>query len=92
MSMLNQVHYSNLIIENENLKIQNEELRKKLKKIRKEKKRWKNKYLEFYNYVKKMEDTTYLTIKEPINEDGLKPTNSTKSRVQPGSMDWLYEV
>ena len=29
---------------------------------------------------------------KPLNEDELKPTNSIKSKVKPGSMDWLYEV
>lgn len=47
---------------------ENAKLRKKLKKIRKEKKRWKNKYLELYNYVKMMEDTTYVTTKDPMWE------------------------
>lgn len=67
-------------------------LEKKLKKARKEKKRWKRKYLELYNYVKMMEGTTYVTIKDPmlerieaglgippiksLNEDFLKPVNS----------------
>ena len=67
-------------------------LEKKLKKVRKEKKRWKHKYLELYNYVKMMEGTTYVTIKDPmlerieaglgippikpLNEDFLKPVNS----------------
>ncbi len=65
-------------------------LKKKLKKARKGKKRWKNKYLELYNYVKTMEDTIYVTTKDStmdrikaglgippiklLNEDGLKPT------------------
>jgi hypothetical protein len=87
---------------------ENAKLRKKLKKVRKEKKRWKRKYLELYNYVKMMEGTTYVTIKDPmlerieaglgippikpLNEDSLKPTKPIKSRVKPGSMDYLYEV
>lgn len=46
----------------------NAKLRKKLKKVRKEKTRWKKKYLELYNYVKMMEDTTYVTTKDPMLE------------------------
>ena len=29
---------------------------------------------------------------KPLNEDALKPEKPIKSRVKPGSMDWLYEV
>lgn len=47
---------------------ENAKLRKKLKKVRKEKTRWKKKYLELYNYVKMMEDTTYVTTKDPMLE------------------------
>ncbi len=79
--------------------VEYESLKKKLKKARKEKKRWKRKYLELYNYVTN-EEPTMARIKaglgippiKPLNEDALKPEKPIKSRVKPGSMDWLYEV
>lgn len=57
--------YSNMMdraIKYGELRKENKELRNKLENAREEKKRWENKYLELYNYVKKMEDTTSVTI------------------------------
>lgn len=77
-----------------------EENKRKYFELNEEAKKWKKKYNALLYEVQNQDENEWLKLKyggglppiKPLNENALKPTKPIKSRVKPGSMDWLYEV